>query len=153
MAYIKDDNDIMNMTYHGDGALVIVIVEVNGVHQGWQWHITYHGDGALFIVIHEVHHRPQGWQWHDEHNDDVLGQLSEQEGGEGAKGEVAEVAVELHQEPRDATVAEILMIMMTVMIMMKVVIMMTLVIMMTTVNIGGGQVKTRSMEEWGLIAM
>ena len=56
------------------------------------------------------------------------------------------MAVELHQEPRDAAVAEILMIMMTVMIMMKVVIMMTLVIMMTTVNIDG-QVRTRTKEE------
>ena len=37
---------------------------------------------------------------HDEHNDDVLGQLSEQEGGEGAQGEEAKVPVQLDQDPR-----------------------------------------------------
>ena len=36
--------------------------------------------------------------------DGVLGQLREQERGQGAQGEVAEVAIELHQEPGDPAV-------------------------------------------------
>ena len=38
--------------------------------------------------------------------DGVLGQLREQERGQGAQGEVAEVAIELHQEPGDPAVTE-----------------------------------------------
>ena len=36
--------------------------------------------------------------------DGVLGQLREEEGGQGPQGEVAEVAIELHQEPGDPAV-------------------------------------------------
>jgi len=36
--------------------------------------------------------------------DGVLGQLCEEQRGEGAEGEVTEVAIELHQEPGDAAV-------------------------------------------------
>ena len=38
--------------------------------------------------------------------DGVLGQLCEEQRGEGAEGEVPEVAIELHQEPGDPAVTE-----------------------------------------------
>ena len=39
--------------------------------------------------------------------DSVLGQLREEQRGEGAEGEVPKVAIELHQEPRDPAVTGI----------------------------------------------